>query len=427
MERAKSAKPLSAIMILCLTGVLLSAVSLYEYVLISSGLSTGGTFCRIGQLFDCAPGILSPWSAFLGIPLGAYGLAFYLGLLLFGILARSEALVEPRIFADVSLVAALSAGILSVFLFFVSQLVVGALCPICMAMYAVNFALLAAAWLAGRTEKFFARLRFGVLSIASFPMVFVGAATGAGPKATALVRFSAICGLSMLFAVYLAPAFIYGSLLMRRAEDSHVLKNWAAQPQVRVAAELSGGLERDYLRGLPSAPIQIVEFSDFECPACRQVYVMLEEILREYEGKAALSFRNFPLDKACNPGVEREFHQNACYAAHFSRCAGEQGRYWEAVDYLFRMPEFDAEKDPEKIRQAIRRGAQVLDLDGQAVDECIQSGRHLGKIREDIEQGNKIGVEGTPAFWINGRLLEAPSRQAFKIIFDHILSEPQGK
>src|SRR5690606_28441524 len=96
---------------------------------------------------------------------------------------------------------------------------------------------------------------------------------------------------------------------------------------------LEQGAWGDYYVGSPQAPIQIVEFFDYECPFCRKFYGTLRDILKDYEGKYLLVYKNFPIDASCNPSIKFKAHEHACYAAHVARCAGEQGKFHEVLGY----------------------------------------------------------------------------------------------
>jgi protein-disulfide isomerase len=157
------------------------------------------------------------------------------------------------------------------------------------------------------------------------------------------------------------------------------------------------------LRGNPDAPVTIVEFSDFECPYCQSVQPTLHELMTKYEGKVRLSYRDFPL---------REIHPNADGAAVAARCAGEQGKFWEYHDLLF--------KNRNQLDPASLKGhAHTLKLDENQFGKCIESGKFRQSVQEDLDAGMKAGVSGTPGFFINGVALSgAQPLSAFEEIID---------
>ena len=156
--------------------------------------------------------------------------------------------------------------------------------------------------------------------------------------------------------------------------------------------------------GNPNAPVTIVEFGDFQCPYCQKTEATLREVLSKYDGRVKLAFRDFPLV---------EIHARAEKAAEAARCAGEQGKFWEYHDSLF--------ADQSKLDEAsliIR--AQTLKLDEAAFKSCVGSGKFTRDIEADRQEGNKVGVSGTPAYFINGVFLSgAQPLQEFEKIIDN--------
>jgi protein-disulfide isomerase len=178
----------------------------------------------------------------------------------------------------------------------------------------------------------------------------------------------------------------------------------------------------DFQKGVAGAPIKIVEFADFECPACRRLNHAMKPLLEKYEGKYELIFRNYPIDNSCNPGVNRVFHKYACVGAFFSRCAAEQGKFWEALEFLFAYEGFESDASAEQFEgDLVTVGARDLLLDAEAIKSCLQSGRYRQKILQDIEEGNRIGLRGTPALWINGKPAPYGSLQALEAVFNKVL------
>lgn len=143
------------------------------------------------------------------------------------------------------------------------------------------------------------------------------------------------------------------------------------------------------LRGSPEAPITIVEFSDYQCQFCGRVEATLKNILKKYEGKARLAYRDFPLT---------QIHSQAQSAAEASRCAADQGKFWEYHDLLF--------ANQNKLDSASLTGyAGQLKLDEKTFEKCVKDGRHKAAVEQDMQEGAKLGLSGTPAFFINGVFL----------------------
>ncbi len=143
------------------------------------------------------------------------------------------------------------------------------------------------------------------------------------------------------------------------------------------------------VRGAPMAKISIIEFSDFECPHCGAAHPVLSGVLREFEGKVNLVFKNYPLDA----------HKNAMPAALAAVAANKQGKFWELADKLF---EHQRELSPEKIREL----AQSTGLDMERFDADVASEEVRARVMQDKQEGSRAKIQGTPSLFINGRLYQ---------------------
>jgi protein-disulfide isomerase len=139
-------------------------------------------------------------------------------------------------------------------------------------------------------------------------------------------------------------------------------------------------------RGPANAKVTIVEFSDFECPYCSRATPTVEAFMKKYDGRVRLVFRQFPLP----------MHKLAAKAAEGALCANEQSKFWPMYDKLF--------GNQERLQPSDIKGyAKELGLDTAKFDTCLDSGKMHAAVEADIEAGRAVGVDGTPAFFINGR------------------------
>jgi protein-disulfide isomerase len=180
--------------------------------------------------------------------------------------------------------------------------------------------------------------------------------------------------------------------------DSNVVVLLAA-PRVEVAHDPAR------LRGNPKAPVMIVEFSDYQCPYCHQAEPTVKEVLAKYGDKVSLSYRDFPLSA---------IHPQAMIAAEASRCALEQGKFWEYHDQLFTAAKL--EKDD------LIGYARNLKLDEKQFDSCLTSEKYKADIEKDTADGRKAGVSGTPGFFVNGIEISGakPKDDFAKVIDDEL-------
>jgi protein-disulfide isomerase len=166
-------------------------------------------------------------------------------------------------------------------------------------------------------------------------------------------------------------------------------------PKVEVAA--TGPAQ-----GPESAPVTIVEFSDFQCPYCVKAEPTVKEVVAAYPGKVRLVYRDYPL-----PG-----HPLAPKAAEAAHCAGDQGKYWQMHDRLF------AAGGKLEV-ESLKGYAKEVGLDATKFDACLDSGEKASVVASNKKAGDDAGVNGTPAFFINGRLISgAQPAEAFKQVID---------
>ena len=158
--------------------------------------------------------------------------------------------------------------------------------------------------------------------------------------------------------------------------------------------------------GPSDAPITIVEFSDFQCPYCSGVLPTLEKVNEEYGDRVRIVFRQFPL---------LNIHPQAQKAAEASLCAFDQDKFWEMHDAMF------ADQKGLSVDQ-LKAKAVTLGLDAGVFDECLDSNKYAGQVKEDLRAGSRMGVTGTPAVFINGRFLSgAQPFETFAAIIDQEL------
>lgn len=133
--------------------------------------------------------------------------------------------------------------------------------------------------------------------------------------------------------------------------------------------------------GSAQAKVTLVEWSDFQCPACRQAQPAIKQILEEFPGQVRLVYRHFPLT---------QIHKQAMAAAELAEAAYAQGKFWETHDVLFeRQEEWSVDKDK------LMAYAQELGIEAE--------GKYQDKIEADVRDGQRLGINATPTFFVNGR------------------------
>src|SRR6266568_2232022 len=156
------------------------------------------------------------------------------------------------------------------------------------------------------------------------------------------------------------------------------------------------GYDPARVRGDAKAPITIVEFSDFQCPFCKKVQGALNDVMARYPGRVKLAYRDFPM---------RTLHTNAQIAAEAGRCAGEQGKFWEFHDAMY--------ADQSKLDQpGLLETAHSLGMDGESFRSCLTGDKFKAQIEQDVQDGTRAGVSGTPGFFINGEFVNGAKPEA---------------
>jgi protein-disulfide isomerase len=177
---------------------------------------------------------------------------------------------------------------------------------------------------------------------------------------------------------------------LKRLGENHVT------PTPVQTAKIEISFDPARLRGSPHASVMIVEFSDFQCPFCRKIQPILKSLLAKYEGRVSLAYRDFPL---------RGMHGQAELGAESSRCASEQGKFWEYHDLLFENPD-------QLNHSGLLELARNAKLNEKDFDSCLSSGKYRAAVERDLQEGIRSGVMGTPGIFINGILLSGAQPEA---------------
>jgi protein-disulfide isomerase/uncharacterized membrane protein len=384
------------------------------------------SFCAISEKVNCDTVSMSAYSRAVGVPVAVWGLLFY-GLLLTLALWGRRARRPPWPWAAAWVLNAAAVGV-SVFLFLVSEIVIQSLCLFCMSLYLVN-ALgagvvlrgLAGCGLPGRLAAALPLLGLfgGLAAFAAHAPDALGAAWPwlLGLGVPALVALAALLGRRPLAG---APALVAAvrhdlAFPFRRPLLGLGLLGLAAalaagavlgvprlypQGEARIAGGFEGLAAGRTAEGHPwigaaRPELTIVEYSDYECPFCRQAHELVRELVRENRDWLRLVHVHFPLDQACNPMLSRPFHLHACDSARAALCAEEQDAFWSMNDRLF-----------------VRRGglgegglvmlAEELGLDKARFRECLGSERTARALKQDVALGLARSFRGTPAFVLGG-------------------------
>jgi protein-disulfide isomerase/uncharacterized membrane protein len=360
------------------------------------------SFCNVSELIDCDTVVASRYSSvklpFLTVPNSELGILYYL-LLIIGVGYAASAPEDSRkrrvtlafLFGSMVL-----ATLYSVLMAYLSIGKLHVICLMCSVTYAVNVLMLlffpaamGISW--GQAPTFLAENLFNPeRGVALRVFSYVGASV-------------VLLAVGLLFFKGLNPA---AHLVRVPVPRDLYLKAFREQPAVDI--DTAGRP----VWGNPHAKVKIVEFSDFQCPFCKRAAFTMKPYLKSYKDDVAFYFMNFPLDTACNALLEHGVHQVACLAAKGGVCAAQQGKFWEYHDQVF-------ENQKKLSRSKLIEVAAHLGLDGPTFEKCLVSDETQARIAQDVEQGGKAKIQGTPSIFINGRLFrDWPDAERVRMVIE---------
>lgn len=165
------------------------------------------------------------------------------------------------------------------------------------------------------------------------------------------------------------------------------------------------------MKGPETALVTVTEYADFQCPACASAYTIINKSLEEKYGQSVrFEFKHFPL---------RSIHQYAYEAAQAAECAADQGKFWEFVDV-----NYVNQKDLSSA--VLRTWGAALGLNADLYDRCIRSEIKGDTIMADEAEGEKLGVQGTPSYFVNGKRVEVSSLEAMSAAIDAALAQAKN-
>jgi protein-disulfide isomerase len=178
-------------------------------------------------------------------------------------------------------------------------------------------------------------------------------------------------------------------LRTKKAQDAYIA---SLRADYAVVVELSQPSAKVEVANAPrlgseKAPVQVIEFADYECPYCQKVSHDLLKLRSQFGDQVSLVYKDFPLP----------MHPLAAKAAEAARCAGEQGKFWEFHDALFESKRLQ--------RSDLKVQAAALKLDSTKFDQCLDSGSQTAVVKKDTQEGQRLGLAGTPSFFINGHFM----------------------
>ncbi len=356
---------------LALLGLFDSLYLLWIYTSPSRPMLCLGTGCDAVRL--------SAYSSLRGVPMPVFGVAGYLTLV---ILIFAEPLVTASLARSIrySLAGLTGVGFLfSLYLEYLQGFVIHAFCAWCVMSGLVMTAL-------------FGLAVYNLLHAAPEPTPEARLVEARGNLAVGLVAF--------LLGV---PAFY---VLAQHGKSTH-----PAPPAPTEALATRLVQPQNHIAGNPQSPVTVVEFGDFECPACGREEAVAREIRLKYASQTRFVFRQFPLIHI-HPPAER--------AAEASECAADQGKFWEMVDMIY-------SQQSDLSDEGLKRDAAAAGLDQAKFTQCLISGSTAARVRQDLVDGKALGVTGTPTFFVGQKRIEdVPSLAELSQLIDEELASQRN-
>jgi protein-disulfide isomerase/uncharacterized membrane protein len=353
-------------LVLCTIGACLSADLLRLHVNVHTDPDYH-SYCAMSERVNCDTVAASDYSVVLGLPLALWGLVGYVALGVLTAWGLRGGRYGTRWPLGIAFWLGIFCSVLGVALLALSHWVIESVCVVCGGTYLVNIALGLVAWMALRSGG----LRPGealsddLTRIRREPRPFV---LFTGAFAVILL----ICGAAI-------PAY------------------WRIE-----AATGPGGVPRGVTAeghqwiGAEQPLLEIVEYSDYQCPHCQRGHDEMRKLVAAHPDKVRLVHRHYPMDQQCNIAITRPFHPYACAYARLAHCAGEQEKFWETNDYLYGQGRRRLQVTAEEI-------ATQLGLEIGPLRDCLGKNESLLAVQRDLGAGRKLNIRGTPTFVIDGR------------------------
>lgn len=339
-----------------------------EHIDIKYSAGAGSAMCNISETINCSTTIMSSFSEVLGVPLAVFGFITNLFILTFGL--KSLYLdQDPRKSTAITLGLSLFSVAASVTMGLISIFIIRSLCPFCAVTYLLSFVTFfsALAWTTGFKFSIFATYAKNLA-----------------------VQF-AIIGVAGL----VAGKVVLGSTVSSEMSETMalVVSDW------KMRSELDVQLVEPLVLGPDSAKMKILEFSDFLCSHCKNALPKLHTFAKAHKNDVQIIFQSFPLDGCAGPA---ENPGRRCDLAKIAYCSQKQNKGWEAQEYFFDKQESLYELS--KLDEELPKIAQHLSIDITTLNDCIKNPETLKVVKAQMELGKKLGVEGTPAIFINNKI-----------------------
>jgi len=326
------------------------------------------SFCAISKAINCDTVSQSPYSVFLDLPVPVWGVIGYAFFLLFLPLARSEEAAKKRIWTILFLLA-LAFSVYSIILAIISTFIIHSYCIMCIVIYAISFLLLFYTHMIRSRfsrEPTFSSLKQDLRFLAD-------------------KRFYSFCVFAP-FLLVLVPVKIFFP------------DYWNLQ-QAALSTQISSGITADGHPwiGAQDPDLVITEYTDYQCFQCKKMHYFIRQLITQHPEKIRLVHRHFPMDHEFNPIVKEPFHVGSGKMALLAIYAATRDKFWKMNDVLF-------DRELEKGSLDVKSLADEIGIDFEDLGHSINDPAIRLKLQNDIWDGLKLNISGTPAFEVNDKV-----------------------
>ncbi len=389
-------------LVLTVLGIALSVYLLVQHTRLKSGIQEGQSFCSFGKYADCDAVNASDFAEVGGIPIASFGAVFFFLLFMGAVLSWPKGPSFERWQRYIAWLCVVGL-VIDLFLFGVQTFELHTYCLLCLTSYLVTIGVFIIAGFMLNRGAGFKKLYLAALlrPLASNAKISSGA--------------SAVLIISMVafgWAIAMLPANI------RLKSESYKVVNdaveqffvkWRDLPIKKIPVKPGDGTF-----GNSASKVQIVEFSDFQCPFCKRTAFTMHTLLNSLGNRVFFVFKNYPLDNACNPKVTYQMHLYACKLAKLAYCSAQKGKFWNFHDAVFLNWDTEKElvKPPEKgndpLSNAVTKGPLSSVFTEGEYKKCLSNPAAEASIGQDLNLGTSFGITGTPTIFINGKQVTIP-------------------
>ncbi|MBN2530325.1 MAG: thioredoxin domain-containing protein [Deltaproteobacteria bacterium] len=383
------------------------------------------SFCNISEGMNCDKVAMhDEFSIFLETPVAIWAISGYLFVALLAAIAVFR--TREKFGHGFLFIFGVLFVFISLWLIYAMHFEIGSWCIVCLAIDVINCSLFGLSVAAIRISKigFIGAIRRDVVNLFKTPIITLGLAIAG----TGLLAMAWFWGQYLQQNIHAAQADrkdiaekqenaqSHKMLYMSQTDENLEEKKWSNKtddtPQGKACDDKKNHIESDvptvqvgvskdgrYWKGAAIPKLEIQEFTDFQCPYCRNAHMLVNRLVSKYAGQLRVYHRHLPLDHHCNSQIGRPFHPRACELSRIAVCAGRQNRFFEMTDYLFHNAnEIKSQNlSPEDI-------AKALALDLGKFDCCMDSPESMIPIEADLKAAAKHNLRGTPAFVVGDQV-----------------------